>query len=304
MPKKKEVEISKPVKILDLYFDYLKNPYDIKRQPSDSNYPSSASIKIINSFGEEEIIGSCLRREAYRRLGILKTDPDDAEGLLKMKAGKAIEEFIVLDYMKMGIWRGNNTKFYIKDLNVSGETDVFVEINKKILGIELKTSYGDYFDVEILGAKAPFWVKIAETGGYPKLEHLLQLVPYLFYWKKHNVTDEFRLQYFNRGSFKNSREYIVTIDNDGYLIVDGIKNDIIGLEPVIKRFKILDSFVEKNELPPQEFYLKYPESVARKLVDTGRKKEYWFNNWKHSKGICGDWLCTYCGWKTECWRNK
>lgn len=299
MPKKKE-----PISFLKTYFDYLENPIEVKRQSGNSNYPSSASIEIINSFGEKQIIGSCLRREGYRRLGIAKTDFDEVEGLLKMKAGKYVEIFIVQDCMKMGIYRGSNTKFRIEDLNISGETDIFVEINKKIIGIELKTSYGDYFDVQVLGAKPPWHVKIEATGGYPKLEHLLQLVPYLFYWKKMGITDEFRLIYFNRGSFKNSREYTVTMDKDGYLIVDGVKNDIIGLKPIAKRFKLLDSYMLKKELPPRDFYLKYPESIAKNLVDTGRKKQFWFNNWKKDRGICGDWMCGFCGWKKDCWKEN
>lgn len=297
MAKKKEA-----TKFLDLYFKYLENPPGVKRMSSNSNYPSSASVEIINSFGEKQIIGSCLRREAYRRLGIAKTNFDEAEGLLKMKAGKWIEKFVVEDCMKMGIYRGSNIKFHIEDLNISGEADIFIEANKKILGIELKTSYGDYFDVQVLGIKPPWNLKIPETGGYPKLEHLLQLIPYLYYWGKHKITDEFRLVYLNRGSFKHSREYIVTMDTDGYLIVDGVKNDIIGLEPVIKRFKTLDSYIAKKELPARELFLKYPEEVAKKLVDTGRKKKYWYANWKKDKGMCGDWLCSCCGWKDKCWK--
>lgn len=306
----KEPKKTNIVKILDLYSDFLKNPPEIKRQPSDSNYPSSSSIEIINCYGEKEIIGSCLRREAYRRLGFPKTDPDEVEGILKMKAGKAIEEFIVEDYMKMGIWRGNNIKLYIKDLNISGEIDVFTEIpineapHSKVVGVELKTSYGDYFDVQVLGIKCPFWLKIEETGGYPKIEHLLQLLPYLYYCIKHDITDEFRLQYFNRGSFKASREYIVTMAKDGYLIIDGIKNDLIGLEPMLKRFRVLDSYVDKKELPPRDFAIKYSEEYAKKLVETGRKKSWWLNNWKKNKGICGDWMCSFCGFRTECWKTK
>jgi hypothetical protein len=293
------------MQILNEYFKYLENPNkEVTRQPSDSNYPSSASIEIVNSFGEKEIIGSCIRKEWYRRMGIEKSDKEESTSLLKMKAGKVIEQEFILDLCKMGIFYGSNIKFYIKQFNISAEVDFFVRIKDKIIGGELKTIYGDYADVEVLGKKPPFWVKIPETKGYPKLENLLQIVPYIWFWKEKGVTDEFHLIYLNRGSFESSREYIVTMDKDNYLIVDGVKNDMVGLEPIAKRFKLLDNYVEKKELPPRDYELKFSEPRAKELVDSKRKSAYWFGNWKKGKGICGNWQCSYCSYKTECWRNK
>ena len=143
----------KKTKLLDLLSVYVTDPPIIKRESSDSNYPSSLSIRYTNSYDENIVLGGCNRFNFYRRRGDTKTDKGGLSNMLVMKAGKAVEEIIV-DYIKcMGIWRGNNIRFYDKTYNISGEIDVFVELDKKLTEVEIKTGYGIYFDKNVLGVE-------------------------------------------------------------------------------------------------------------------------------------------------------
>jgi Holliday junction resolvase-like predicted endonuclease len=274
------------------------NPPTISRESSDSNYPSSLSIKYINSYGEAEVIGGCNRFNFYRRRGDTKTDKNDMSNILVMDTGKSVEETIV-DYFKcMGIWRGNNIKFYDKIYNVAGEVDVFVELNGKLVIVELKTGYGEYFDKDVLGVS--YKKKVAT--GYPKIEHIIQTAPYLEKYKP--IAGELHLLYFNRGSFLHPNEFIITLNKEGILLVDG-KPAIVSLRLIRERILELEDHIEQGKIPPRDYELKYSEEKAKKLVETKRRSEYWYNNtWKKDKGICGDWNCSYCDFKSKCWELK
>jgi len=284
-------------KLLNLLANYITNPPIIERESSDSNYPSSLSIKYINSYGETEIIGGCNRHNFYRRRGDTKTDKGELNNILVMDAGKAIEEIIVDYFKRMGIWRGNNVKFYDRFYNVAGEVDVFIELNNELVMVELKTGYGEYFDKEVLGIS--YSKKI--TAGYPKIEHLIQVAPYLEKYRA--IIKKLHLIYFNRGSFLYSNEFIITLQND-VIYVDN-KPSIVSLRLIRERILELEDTIEEGKLPHRDYELKYDKEKAEKFVATKRRTEYWYNNkWKKSKGICGDWNCFYCDYKSKCWNEK
>ena len=292
MKKKNE----KKTNLLDLLKTYVTNPPIIKRESSDSNYPSSLSIRHVNSYGESEVIGGCNRFNFYRRRGDTKTDKGGLSNMLTMKAGKAVEEIIV-GYLKcMGIWRGNNVRFYNRVYNISGEVDVFVELDDLDL-VEIKTGYGMYFDKNVLGVE---WKKKVKEG-YPKIEHLIQTATYLEKFKE--ITNKLRLLYFNRGSFLFSEEFIITLDKKGIISVDG-KPSIVTLRGIRERILELEDYIEQGKLPPRDYALKYSEEKAKALIESGRKKKYWLGNWKRNKGIVGDWQCTYCDFKSKCFSEK
>lgn len=288
--------MSEKISLLDLLRNYELHPPVIERDSSDSNYPSSLSIKIINSYGESEIMGGCQRHNFYRRRGDSKTDFGELNNNLIMKAGKAVEEFIVMDFRSMGIFCGSNIKFYDKIYNIAGEIDIFVKPrDKKLVLVELKTGYGKYFDKDVLGYDE--WGKRLGTG-YPKIEHLIQTAPYLEKYKE--ITDELHLIYFNRGSFLHPAEFILTL-KEGKVCVDGVES-IVNLENIRTRILDLEDFIERSKIPPKDYQWKYTEEFAQKLVDTKRKSTYWFNNsWKKDKNITGDWHCRYCEYRSKCY---
>ena len=291
--KKKE----KKTKLLDLLSVYVTDPPIIRRESSDSNYPSSLSIRHTNSYGENTVIGGCNRFNFYRRRGDSKTDKGGLSNMLVMKAGKAVEE-IVVDYFKcMGIWRGNNVRFYDRIYNISGEIDVFVEVDGKLVQVEIKTIYGTYADKDILGVE---WKKKVREG-YPKIPHLIQTAPYLEKFKE--IASENRLIYFNRGSFLYPAEFIITLDKKGIICVDG-KPSIVTLRGIRDRILELEDYIERGKLPSRDYELKYSEEKVDALIKSGRKKKYWKGNWKRNKGIVGDWNCTYCDFKSKCWSEK
>ena len=287
----------KTTKFLDLLETYVTDPPIIKRESSDSNYPSSLSIQHINSYGEKIVEGGCNRFNYYRRRGDSKTNKGGLSNMLVMKAGKAVEEIIV-DYVKcMGIWRGNNVRFYDRIYNISGEIDIFIDIDKNIDLVELKTGYGMYFDKDVLGVA---WKKKV-SDGYPKIPHIIQSAPYLEKFKE--ITNRLRLCYFNRGSFLHSGEFIITLEKTGVICVDG-KPSIVTLRGIRDRILSLEDYIEQGKLPPRDYELKYSEAKVDALIESGRKKKYWKGNWKNNKGIVGDWNCTYCDFKDKCWSEK
>ena len=289
---------AKKVKLLDLLSAYVVNPPTIARESSDSNYPSSLSIKYINSYGESEIIGGCNRSNFYRRRGDTKTDKNEMPNILVMDTGKSVEETVV-DYLKcMGIWRGNNVKFYDKIYNVAGEVDVFVELNGELVLVELKTGYGEYFDKDVLGVS--YKKKIAD--GYPKIEHIIQTAPYLEKYK--TVTKELHLIYFNRGNFIYPNEFVLTLNKEGVVCVNG-NPSVVTLRLIRERILELEDHIEQGKIPPRDYELRYSAEKAKKLLDTKRKTEYWYNNaWKKGKGIGGDFQCSYCDYRSKCHELK
>jgi len=283
--------------LLDLLKVYVNNPPVVRREASDCNYPSSLSIKYVNSYGETEIVGGCNRANAYRRRGDTPTDRSGFSNQLVMKAGKKVEETIINYVQKMGIWRGSNIRFFDRMYNVSGEIDLFVEVNGKLILVELKTIYGMYADKDILGVE---WRKKTKDG-YPKVPHLIQVAPYLE--KYRDITDELHLIYFNRGNFLFPAEFIITLDKTGIICVNG-KQSIVTLRGIRERILELEDYIEQEKLPPRDYALKYSEEKAKALIESGRKKKYWLGNWKRNKGIVGDWNCTYCNFKSKCWSEK
>jgi Holliday junction resolvase-like predicted endonuclease len=215
-----------------------------------------------------------------------------------MDAGKSVEVTIV-EYLKcMGIWRGNNVKFYDHVFNIAGEVDVFVELNKELVLVELKTGYGEYFDKDVLGVS--YKKKIAM--GYPKIEHIIQTAPYLEKYK--HIVKELHLLYYNRGSFLFPNEFVLTLTKDGVVCVDG-KPSIVNLRLIRERILELEDYIEQGKLPPRDYELKYTPERAKILLDSKRKTEYWYGQcWKKGKGICGDFQCSYCDYKSKCWELK
>ena len=144
------------------------------------------------------------------------------------------------------------------------------------------------------------WYKKVREG-YPKIEHLIQVAPYLEKFKE--ISNENRLVYLNRGNFLHSGEFIITLDKTGTICVDG-KPSIVTLRGIRDRILELEDYIEQSKLPPRDYELKYSEAKVNALIKSGRKKKYWKGNWKKNKGICGDWNCTYCDFKSKCWAEK
>ena len=281
--------------ILETVDKYLENPYfERSRYSSNSHYPSQSSCMVKDEYDENVIIGKCMRDVYWQSRGIKKTNPMTARSIRITKVGKIIEGFEIDRYKELGIWRGNNIKFYNEKYSVSGEIDALVydEERRGLLGIEIKTGYDYRFRKEVIGSSS--------RPGKPKLDHLLQTMLYIDYFKI-----PFKIVYIDRGNAAR-KEYDITLNTDGTPNINGKKLDNgLSIPGCVERFKRLEEHLENSTIPRRDFQLKYSPERVEFLYDSNRlnktqKKEYE----KNKKVDMGDWRCSYCDYKDYCWSNN
>jgi len=166
------------MKLIDLVDKYLEIPYEIHTDVHKGyHHPSSASVVIKNEYGEEEVIGSCMRKVYWEMKGVKRSNPMSARGSRICAYGKAVERFEVEQLKELGIWRGNNVKFINQNYKVSGEADciVFDKDTKGLRGVEIKSGYDYKFRTQVIGTPT--------RPGKPKYEHLMQTMLYVDYFK-------------------------------------------------------------------------------------------------------------------------
>lgn len=278
--------------LISMVDKYLETPH-LPPEPRHASgwYPSSASCIITNQYGEQEIIGECLRKIFYRATHAPVSNPTTARGMRIMGVGKRVEEFEVEQYKQLGIWRGNNIKFFNPNNNVSGEVDCFVwdEDIKEVIGVELKSGYGYMFQKLVLGTGA--------KKGTPDYKHLLQVMLYIDYFGY-----MFKLVYIERGNAARV-EYDITLNDDGSPNIDGIPVTCgLTVPNCVARFKQAGEYIKSNTLPPRDFYLKYPQEVIKKLYDQNRLSKTQTTEVERRGSVdMGDWQCSYCDFKEYCW---
>lgn len=282
------------MKIIDKVDKFLENPYTERSRGKRKNfYPSQASCAIKNEYDEDKIVGKCLRATYWEMKAIKPTNPMTARAFRITRVGKLVEQFEVERYKELGIWRGNNVKFFNEKHKISGEVDclVYDEDRKSTIGIEIKSGYDYKFRKEVIGN--------SYKKGKPKYNHLLQTMLYIDYFKI-----PFKMVYIDRGNAAR-QEYDITINSNGTANIDGKKlNNGISIPGCIARFNQLKDYVEDSTLPPRDFQLKYNDSRIEFLYNSNRltktrKKEFE----KNKKLDFGDWECSYCNYKDYCWKE-
>lgn len=290
----------KPHFILPYIHQALQAPDVVQRESGTANYPSSASI-VHEKKGVRLVTGACLRAEYYRRTHQPRTNPADFKGRLKMLVGKVVEEALVNLIKERGMWRGNNIKFFVPDLEVSGEADVFFWLDV-LGGLEIKTGYGYYFTKQVLHEKT----------GLPKDDNLIQAFFYLkqewLYEGERITLPYWNLLYLDRGDAGAKEFYIFTKDgNDlwiGSQTQDPVKHPYITWEGIKQRMEESDAFVNTGVLPPNDYVLKFTPERAKKLFEIGEMSKTAYGKFQENKpGIKGDWRCAYCDWKDRCLKD-
>ena len=203
----------------------------------------------------------------------------------------------------------------------NGEERVFIDPTRAI-GVEVKTKYGHFGKVQIMGSRDSVY-----ENGFPQIEHLMQTGLYLASRKRFEQFHNVEIPYFvityvlrDNGVHKSFRVEL----SDGY---DGriIVKDMEGNELEPKAELALDwgQTPQKIELtidmmreryyqqlenlksdtpPPREFDLRYSDEKAEHLFDAGlMSKTMKAKHEKDSLDNVGDWNCSYCDWKDECY---
>lgn len=278
--------------LIDKINSYILHPHVVSDRARFSHYPSEASVISKVTGG---VIGKCHRACFYDWKGQPVTNPIDARGQWTMDFGKKLEEMYVELTKQLGIWAGNNVKFYDKIHNISGEVDVFVfETTPNIIGVELKSAYGYGFQNSV--------------KAYPKLENLLQVALYINHFK----LPEWRLIYHSRDTMENV-EYKITLDTTKeeditqrktLVCVNDVPCNVFFVEDIYDRYKQIGEYLLKDELPPRDFtYMYSPEQSADRFAK-GLITKTKFNAVKNGKGTDSDWPCLYCKYLNHCWREK
>lgn len=280
--------------ILETVDKFLENPY-IKREPRKSTgfYPSQSSCVFINEYDEETIIGSCLRSNYWHINAIKPTNPMTARSRRITSYAKLVEQFEIEQYKKIGIWRGNNVKFYNTKYKISGEADAIVYdkgINSNI-GVEIKTGYDYRFRKEVIGTQY--------RKGRPKLDHLLQTMLYIDWFDI-----PFKMLYIDRGNAAR-KEYAITLNRDGTCNIDGRKlANGLSIPRCIARYDELGEHLLNATLPKRDFQLKYSQDRIEFLYDSNRLNKTASKEFERNKKLdIGDWQCSYCNYKDYCWKE-
>jgi len=190
-------------------------------------WPSEASVQIPGPVK----LGKCHRALWYSFNNEVVTNPMDGRGWRTVKAGLAFEAMLIENIKEMNYWDAKYNdikKFYNKDLNISGEVDIFIKPEKETIGIEVKTIYGYWATKEVF------------TMRTPKVEHLMQTALYCF----HFYPIPFKIVYGCRDT-QNITEFDVTLDKDKDLVlVDGsaYKKFPLTISSIKKRFDIFHRY--------------------------------------------------------------
>jgi len=264
-------------------------------------YPTQASYK----FPDGTIIGKCARSVWLEKMEVPGAALD-ARTFRIFDFGNIFELHEIDNYKKLGIYVADHVKFgfpFANELVVSGEVDTIVKVDGKLVGVEMKTSYGNSFmHQHITGYKRrgnavqPHTVNPLQSA--PKAEHLLQAGIYLYFFqnianKKYGINlDEFRFIYMARDMLI-AAEYVLTLEKVGnmhrinasklystydeseYEEVIMLKD--IFIEPVLDRFAEIHNYVKANVVPPADYDFSAKEN-----------------------GKSEDWQCEYCKYKHLC----
>lgn len=283
------------MKLIEMVDKYLESPYHVHSGTHRGAYhPSQSSCIVKNEYGEDQIVGSCLRSVYWDHRGVKQSNPMSARGARICGVGKMVEKFEIERYKEMGIWRDNNAKFYNADLNISGEVDciVFDKDIPGLRGVEIKSGYDYKFRSEVIGTPT--------RRGRPKLEHLLQTMLYVAEFKF-----PFNIAYFDRGNAARA-EYEITLNGDGTPNIDGKKLDIgLSIPRCLSRFKELEECLKDGTTPKRDFQLKYSKDKLEKLSDARRMNKKQTEEFEKNKDVdMGDYQCSYCSFKDYCWKKE
>lgn len=263
--------------------------------------PSSASVKWKDFNGIQKVSGTCLRSLFYRNTGVPGGTSPDAYSEWIFATGKGVEEILVEQWKEMGIWVGNNIKFYDKEKNISGELDVVLsEPDGTLYGAEIKSFSGYSATKEVIGnTKFP---------GKPKISQMLQTLIYVDLCKRLGILQYFKMIYYARDSGERT-EYDIGLVQDGEYLRPTINDEIdyrFTMQDIYDRYNELDFYMENKTLPPRDYSISWSAEQVEEAHQAGEITEAKYLKYKKSpsKNPIGNWQCNYCAYKEVCWKGK
>lgn len=283
--------------------------------------------------------GKC-RRQMYYSLEFKKPlESNSAESILRMNAGKKIEEAIIDEWDKAGILVEEQVRIEeaITDKHeIHGYADAIINVEGRPTPVEIKSFYGYHQAKEL-------------REGRPNKNYIYQLAIYMHFLGY----SEGILYYIDRSDM-SMFEFDVVL-NEGEIILDfgGTWESIGYVKDIISGFKQVSADLEKEIVPEPDFAYKYDlmdftaeaKSWTKSKLDAEIKKfrpisqvkgvdpktnkgkvlGYEYSGTVYPKkddaivafladaqhgilpaidSVCGDWNCKYCDYKTHCLESQ
>jgi len=260
-------------------------------------YPSEVSVTYTDSFGDRVTEGGCLRAIFFRLQGKEKPLPNSARSEWVFKQGIATEAFLINTWKEMGIWVGNNVKYFDEKHHISGEMDVLLRNPDGSVFIgEVKSFWGYQAKKKLFGNKS--------TKASPKLPQLLQLLLYLDFFHPQFPYGE--LIYFARDTTDRKTFHAELLHENGktHAVVDGEVYRHFSMDDVYARYARLGEYLKSGTVPPADYELFYSdERVIHEHEKGNVAKTTWEKFEKKKlkrKERPGDWNCRYCSYRHVC----
>ena len=163
--------------------------------------------------------------------------------------------------------------------------------------------------------------------GQPRDSHLMQLGIYQWWYGNPNNFDPGVLVYGARDTGRFA-EYLVTVEHveelgEDYIFYQGNApcqtekvNSGISMQTIMRNYKLILDSLEKQEIPPRDFYLSYTEEMIDALYEAGelnktdtaqyekRKKQIEEGKTRLVKPVeKGDWQCRLCEYQAYCYKE-
>lgn len=284
-----------------LYSTYDKQPplVSLDSKLADKVYlnPSSSGAY---TKGTDKPIGACMKKVWLDKKGYPSTVPLTAYNQLNFDFGNMIEDWVIEKCKKAGIYLDSNVKIVDNNLFLSGEIDILIknpDTGRKEV-IEVKSYNGGNFSAakEVLGDK--------NTLPKPKDAYLLQVATYLIMLARYGI-DTVHLLYIDKSASKlyNSKQFTVYLKGDDIVYetmhmgqVITLKEDRFGVKEILDRNATLQTLLEEDYVPPEDYMMSYPEEMVEELFKSGEIPEYKYKAYKKSPMTVelGSWVCQYC----------
>lgn len=286
-------------------YDYIDYTFALEHIDPPFRYgvwPSDSSA-VVTREGFKKVEGACHRNIFYRMKQEEVTNPTTLYNEWVWELGKTIEQRHIDRTKIAGLYKGSNVKFWLPELEMSGEIDLIVRMPdnpKEMIFCELKTSYGYNAEKEFIGN--------SKHKPYPKLEHIMQLSCYLYAFRDNDDVKGGKILYFLRDNTKRRQFDIHLIPENGdYIIyVDGERCEYFTFNDIKKRFEEYHRLFKSNTLPDRDYSLIYSEDELEVAYKIGEVTEKAYKELKEKPKMerPGDWRCRFCNYKNKCYSDN
>jgi hypothetical protein len=247
---------------------------------------------------------SCLRDQYWSWKKEPETNPTDFKGAMKMLVGSAVEEGLV----KVILSKLGPLGYHLRgtQIAVGGSNPDWDGYLDGLVAKQNQDGVWEQFVVEIK-TKSGYGADLFARQPEPSLEYMTQLGLYLKDLHEKKVTNKGIFLYMLMSDNTFGDLVIVNVEYDpktnrafttGYIDSNGNSGHVpveVDLTAALERWKKLNEFLAKNEVPAGEYQYKYPltlESV-RDIADAKLKKII------DGAIVFGDWQPLYSRYKNK-----